>query len=178
MLISSRGLEIRRFDAMLDRTLELWAEIEHELPLISEKDVEMLVRRNVGFVDFRKCAEIAMRIGRHPPVKFSDALDMARRCNSFREIKDSSMNRILSRMLTYLESSGLIIKTWASGSRGRTARSMYFRIYRVFEKKKQECRECDFVRELRELLRKFEESHSEKVRGSNFPDDPVRQSGK
>jgi hypothetical protein len=44
-----------------------WTEIEHEFPLISEKDVRMLVRRNVGFVDFRKCAEIAMRIGRHPP---------------------------------------------------------------------------------------------------------------
>ena len=46
----------------------------------------------------------------------------------------------------------------------------------MFERKKQECRECDFVRELRELLRKFEES-SERVRGSSSPYDPARQSG-
>ncbi len=178
LLVSSRGLEIGRFEDMLDRALELWTGLEQEFPLISEKEVEVLVRRNVGLVDFRMCAELAMKMGRHAPMKFSGVMDIARRCDSFRGVGEGSMNRVLSRVLGYLESSGLIIKTWASGGKGRTVRSMYFRLYRVFEGKKQECRECDFVRELRELLRKFEESQAEKARGSNSPDDPSQHPGR
>lgn len=78
---------------MIDEAFELWIEIEPAFPVVLEKDVERLVRKSVGFVDSRKCAEIAMRIGRHLPIKFSDAFDMARRCDTFRKVKDNSMNR-------------------------------------------------------------------------------------
>lgn len=176
LLVEARERELREFDAMVDEALELWMEIEHKFPLLSEEDVEGLVRKNVGFVDSRKCVEIAVRIGKRPPVKFTDTLDMARRCDSFKKIMGSSMNRVLSRVLAYLESSGLLIKTWASGSKGRKVRSMYFRIYKVFEYRKQECRECGFIRELKELLRKFEANSSEKVRGSNFQDNHTQHS--
>ena len=170
LLIEARGRELREFDAMIDEAFELWIEIEPAFPVVLEKDVEMLVRRNIGFVDLRRCAEIAMRIGRLPPIKFSDALDMARRCDSFREIKDNSMNKILSRVLRYLKFSGLLIKTWASGSKGRKVRSMYFRIYRVIDRGEQKCGECHFIRDIRELLRRIEELYSDAVRGSKSPD--------
>jgi len=50
---------------------------------------------------------------------------------------------------------------------------MYFRIYRVFKSQRPGCRECGFIRELKELLRKFQENQTGEVRGSNSPDDRV-----
>ncbi len=172
LILYARGEKRDSFESIVDRAIELWGEIEDELPVLLEEDIVNLVRKHVGYVDYRKCAELALRLAEEKPVRYRTIKDIAKRCRSFRGdeesgikgIDSSSMGRVLSRVLSYLERSGLLIKTWSS----RKTVSYYFRIYRTVEPEKPDCNKCNLVKELKSLLKLYS---SRALRGSSFPHD-------
>ncbi len=144
--------------------MELWREIEEEFPVFSPKDIENLVRRHVGYVDFRKCVELAAKLAEEKPVRYRIVRDLARNCESFKDLEKNSFGKVLSRVLGYLEQSGLLIKTWSS----RKAISYYFRIYRTVKPEKPDCGNCRLLRELEWLLNSY---RSDSLRGSSVTQD-------
>lgn len=150
LVLNARGERLDSFESLVDKAIELWKDIEGELPVLTGDDIVNLVGRHVGYVDYRKCEEIALRLGEERPLRYRDIREIARRCESFR-IERGSMGRVLSRVLGYLERSGLLIKTWSSGRRI----SFYFRIYRTLRPDRPDCSSCRLVREIERLLEHY-----------------------
>ena len=175
VILHARGEKRDSFESLVDRAIELWREIEDELPVLSGEDIVNLVRKHVGHVDFRRCEELALRLAEEKPVRYRVIRDIAKRCESFkgdgRRVDEKSMGKVLSRVLGYMERSGLIIKTWSS----RRAVSFYFRIYRTVEPEKPDCRKCRFIEELERLLNSY---RSGALRGSSSPRDPPTRAGR
>ena len=154
-LLNARGVDIKSFEWYVERAFDIWVEIEPEFPCFSEEEVREVVRINVGYVDFQKCAEIAIELTNYGPLGFGGISDIARRCESFKGLCDNSLSRVLSRVLKYLENAGLLIKTWGIGKGGRRSKSRYFRIYRRFGKERKY---EELIKELKKLIEKYESS--------------------
>ncbi len=144
-----------KYEEKLARVIEVWKEIESFLPVLSEDEIVEIVKINVGFVDFRKCADVAKALhSRNRPMRFTEIKEEVKLAESFR-LKDASINKSLSRALTYLAESCLVLKCGRRKPQGGLVDTYYFRLFR-FEDEKRECRECWIYRRIKEIVEKIE----------------------
>ncbi len=155
LLTAARMYEGRTHEEIVRRALKLWREIEPELPVLDGDDIRKIVRSNVGFVDFEKCISAAFEIGKYArPVRFTEVKESVRHCSSFEKLRERSLNRVLSRVLRYLEQSCMLVRTWEYRKSGNRVNVLYFRLYRI-SLDSDACKTCWVADELRRILERL-----------------------
>ena len=132
--------------------LKLWQELEHELPQLFLEDIVRILERNRIIVRYNRCVSVAIAASRFRRYfTFTEILREIKFTKSFSGVREISINKILSRVLKYLESSGLLIKTWRISK--LKADVVYFRLFRIRSgETAKECKHCWLIRELRRIL--------------------------
>ncbi|RLI82422.1 hypothetical protein DRP04_03990 [Archaeoglobales archaeon] len=154
IIVSCRKFRNREYywQKVLEAT-EIWLEIEHELPLLFPESVARILERNRFMVRYDRCIDAALAASRYRRYfTFTEILRDVRFGRSFSALGDSSVNKVLSRVLGYLEDSGLTVKTWRN-SRARVD-VLYFRLFRMQTDEKNNCRHCWVLHELKRVLEK------------------------
>ena len=145
----------------LKRVRELWMSYEQELPIYTRKEIKEIIRRRVGKVDLDKCVRVSEVFGKSKrPLRFTEILEEVRDKNGFKHLGETSFNKTLARILSYLANAGLVVKCCRVTIKGKEADVYYFRLFRFIEVYETRCKGCVVLRKIQEIIKEKLHSHN------------------
>jgi len=116
--------EYARYRHRLDKLVCTWDELLECLPCFTRDELREFIEREVKGGECReRCFDIALMLAaRDEPLSFGEIAKKARWLKSFAGLRESSLNKTLSRVLKSLKRTGLVVKA-----------TYYFRLFNLGE---------------------------------------------
>ncbi len=109
---SSQTDEYLKYQHRLDELIYTWKDLLDYLPRFTRDELKEFIGREVrGGESRERCFDVALIIAsRDDPLSFNEIAKSARLLKSFTGLKETSLNKTLSRILESLKRAGLIVK--------------------------------------------------------------------
>jgi len=142
-------MEKSYFHSVMSQLRDLWKSIESCLPVLREEEIVKTVRREVGFVDFSKCVTVAESLSKYDrPVRFHEIKESVMDSPEFARLRNSSVNKVLDRVMRYLREARLVIRCERIGKTGRVSDVYYFRMFSFLNDSDNGCENCARLKKL------------------------------